>query len=390
MKLYLCVLGRNRELSLVELQMQSAVLDWDISEGLAVVKNINTVNPRELPKTPEQCFLDRLGGTIRMGEIIATVDESEIFSVLTHQIQSQKTEGKIHLGMTGFGVKKTFVADLLLQIKQTLKNQNRNVRLLNPSGVPLDSGKIFGEKLLKKNGFEFLLWKKSGKFFVAQTIANQNLWNYTIRDREKPFRDAYMGMLPPKLAQILINLSSPSDDDVIYDPFCGSGTVNIEAVLNNFYTKGSDLSTNFIKGARSNAKSISDRFRLPLDFFSFSVADATKISWSSEKKGVVCSEGFLGKNFSHPPSSAEIFAEKKSIQSLLTAFFQNLDPSIVPRVVICLPAWKKPSGYDSIFVSLASRIKNYQPILLWKEKKSLFYDRPGQFVAREVTMWEGV
>ncbi|HCB51975.1 TPA: hypothetical protein DEP21_05455 [Patescibacteria group bacterium] len=33
-----------------------------------------------------------------------------------------------------------------------------------------------------------------------------------------------MGMMPAKLAHILINLGLPTTNTTIYDPFCGSGT----------------------------------------------------------------------------------------------------------------------------------------------------------------------
>ncbi|MCB9806812.1 hypothetical protein H6768_02830 [Candidatus Peribacteria bacterium] len=43
-------------------------------------------------------------------------------------------------------------------------------------------------------------------------------------------RSMVVGMMPPKIAQIMINLATKGDKKVaIWDPFCGLGTTLIEA-----------------------------------------------------------------------------------------------------------------------------------------------------------------
>ena len=61
---------------------------------------------------------------------------------------------------------------------------------------------------------------------------------------DKPYRDMRRGMLPPKLARSLVNLAigakSPSDMTIL-DPFCGTGTVLMEAMLLGTHVVGTDL-----------------------------------------------------------------------------------------------------------------------------------------------------
>lgn len=68
---------------------------------------------------------------------------------------------------------------------------------------------------------------------MSRTIHIQDIDAYAERDLGKS-RDMVVGMLPPKLAQTMINLaigSSLIDDKIhIYDPFCGLGTVPIESL----------------------------------------------------------------------------------------------------------------------------------------------------------------
>lgn len=59
----------------------------------------------------------------------------------------------------------------------------------------------------------------------------QDIESYTARDQARPMRDARVGMLPPKLAQIIINLAlSNNDITEVLDPFCGTGVVLQEGI----------------------------------------------------------------------------------------------------------------------------------------------------------------
>jgi len=95
-------------------------------------------------------------------------------------------------------------------------------------GFLVDGGLIFGLKL----------WEAEAKKFYYRT------------PRRKPF--FHPSSLQPKLARCMVNLSRPREGDVIYDPFCGTGTVMIEAGLMGFETVGTDLVRRMIKGAKRN------------------------------------------------------------------------------------------------------------------------------------------
>lgn len=48
-------------------------------------------------------------------------------------------------------------------------------------------------------------------------------------------RSMTVGMMPPKIAQIMINMATEGDSDMaIWDPFCGLGTTLIEALHSGF------------------------------------------------------------------------------------------------------------------------------------------------------------
>lgn len=67
---------------------------------------------------------------------------------------------------------------------------------------------------------------------------------------KKPFFQP--SSLQPKLARCIVNLTSPQDEDLILDPFCGTGTTLIEAALMGFETVGCDVLRKMINGSRVN------------------------------------------------------------------------------------------------------------------------------------------
>ncbi|MBD3227992.1 MAG: N-6 DNA methylase [Candidatus Lokiarchaeota archaeon] len=58
--------------------------------------------------------------------------------------------------------------------------------------------------------------------------------------------------LDPKFARLMVNLARPREREIIYDPFCGIGSILIEAGLIGYRTIGSDVSWKMINGCLEN------------------------------------------------------------------------------------------------------------------------------------------
>lgn len=103
------------------------------------------------------------------------------------------------------------------------------------------------------------------------------------RDRGKPYSDRHKGLLPPKIARILVNLAVGANDPegkTLLDPFCGSGTILLEAGVLKMNLIGNDLDPAQIAGARRNldffglkskllayeAAALSDHLKEEIDF----------------------------------------------------------------------------------------------------------------------------
>ncbi len=76
--------------------------------------------------------------------------------------------------------------------------------------------------------------------------------------------------LEPKLSRIMVNLTMAKENDTLLDPFCGTGSILLEAADMNIRTVGCDISARMCYGALANTASVQsfivtcDALSLPL------------------------------------------------------------------------------------------------------------------------------
>ena len=230
---YLAVLGRLPKLSLAELE--------------SLFDNVE-------PRTPalatflsdEPPDINRLGGTQKIG-----VELPDGFNYLIDSL-ADLPEGKITLGVSDFRKRTNpFKAQgEALKIKKLLARRGRSVRVLQNKTAVLSTATSHHNQLAEKQNHLEIMLTDFGNF---QLTGVQNITEYAKRDKARPARDTKVGMLPPKLAQILINLCGPlKSNSVVLDPFCGTGVVLQEASLMGYQPYGTDLSEKMVDYSRKN------------------------------------------------------------------------------------------------------------------------------------------
>lgn len=386
MKTYILELGRNWTLCHAEAIAHCEEVFCSKEQHLLLAQNLKFKNPRNLPRGEEQLFLDRLGGCIRIAEVIGEFQEkAQLADEIYKRVIALQPEGKPKLGVSSYGTGKGFLPNLLSVLKQKFGE----LRVENVQGENMTSGQAFYRKLLKK-GFEFLVWQNGDSFLLGQTKAMQNLRNYTLRDRGKGFRDAEMGMLPPKLAQQLINFATPTENEIIVDPFCGSGTICSEAAISGWKTVGSDMMSERVKGAKENFQFLSEKFRFDENDGEFFTRDATQFPWGKYKNSIIATEGFLGKNFTKQPNRMQAEEQAHEVLEMWDSFLRNAKDEGPRKIACCLPRWHVLSGDIEIvkkFLASAAKV-GYTPLALFDNKTSCVYARPGAYVAREIVVLE--
>ena len=354
--MYLAVLGREPELSVAELE---ALFDdvKRISENLAVFEN------KERPE------IARLGGSLKLAEKL----EQKPLDFLNNL-----PEGKITIGVSDYskGASKKTASLEAMKLKKILTRHGRSVRVVLGEKT-LATATTLHNGMSGKNPRKIELIKYNDDWY--RVIGVQDIDAYAKRDQGRPARDAKVGMLPPKLAQILINLCGPLEDGaVVLDPFCGTGVVLQEALLMGYLAYGTDVSERMIEYSRRNLEYFSFK-KYKLDF-----GDATSFQWQQPIDAVAC-EGYLGKPMSKIPSEIELKEQKQECGAIILGFLKNLAGQISKNtpVVLAAPAWLRENGkYERL--EILDQIKDMGYNVENKTREGLFYHREGQVVARDI------
>ncbi|MBO4855678.1 hypothetical protein J5500_04745 [Candidatus Saccharibacteria bacterium] len=369
---FLLVLGREPKISLAEL------------EALFSSSKVKQIAPQLALVTAHSIPLERIGGTIKAAQLI---DEP------IQDYLSNLPAGKITLGISDYSQhanpRKTW--ELALKYKNLLKRHGRNVRLVpNGKSPVLNSAASHHNQLGEKtNHIEIV---KYGKY-TGISIGTQNITAYAKRDQARPARDAFVGMLPPKLAQILINLATAgAKSGTVLDPFCGTGVILQESVLMGYSAYGTDLSEKMIQYSQKNLDWIAERTprlqKSNAPKLALEVGDATEHQWKAIVPNYVASEIYLGHPLSAPPADIKLKQLQQDAKALLTAFLKNLSGQISSgtQLALATPAWKRPDGtYSGVNILDEIDKLGYNAIKYrYASYDNLLYYREDQIVARQI------
>lgn len=418
----IAILGRQPEISLAELECLFG------AENITPVGSYAALVSKSAP-LPQQ----KLGGTMKSAAIITRLqntDATQAFLYLQQNIVDYANEkvfdGKIQLGFSlyGYDVQKKWLLQRSLEIKKILKKAGRSVRIIENRTGALETAQILYNKLTGPQGIELLIIKDGNDVILAQTTAVQDIDAYAARDYGRPMRDAKVGMLPPKLAQIMLNLAvgeegldfraqssdttnskiqDPSSKISILDPFCGTGVVLQEALLMGFNAYGSDISEKMIDYTQENLQWLTSKFQIPNSKFSLETGDATTHTWNLSKikdlrsKIYIVCETYLGKPLTSLPQPHELEMIIDEANAIAEAFLKNIAPQIKKgtRLCLALPAWalndrettnRKPQFRHLKMLDHLEDLGYNRLELVHAKKEDLLYHREDQIVARELTL----
>lgn len=385
---YFFVLGNHPALSIAELYSRLSIISADyISPDIFLAEALDKINCEE--------FLNTIGGTIKMGKIVTTLENKPhtIFTTSLDFLREIPKQGKFNFGLSSYGRLRIDTKKVGLALKQALKNEDINCRFVVSKERTLSSVVVEQNKLVG-SGKELVYIGKSGDILLGVTEAVQPFKKLSERDYGRPARDDRSGMLPPKLAQIMINISGAKKDDSILDPFCGSGTVITEALL-MAYKKiiGSDISSKAIEDSRNNIRWIKDMYKIPINP-ELKVVDARQLSkhYKPDSIDTIITETYLG------PQRGVIDIQKVS-RELEALYDQALKEIFVVlkkggKAVIALPAFMS-NGRPKLLEINVGKFKN---LIMFPQtldihlgittRDSFVYGRDDQKVWREVIILE--
>jgi len=370
----------------------------------------------------EACAIDfkRLGGSVRLATILLKLPSTkwhdiEKFIVAAAPQHAAKVEGKLSFGISVYGlnVPPKQIAHTALLMKKSIKASGKSVRMVPHKNATLGSAVVLYNKLTRSDNWELLIVSDGKTAYLAQTNFIQDIDAYSARDQARPKRDAKVGMLPPKLAQIIINLSvgkldglenedcrlekttnksspilNPQSPVRILDPFCGTGVLLQEAMLMDYDIYGSDVEPRMVEYSIANLKWLDGLYPNVGDYRRIEIGDATSHHWNKpENITIVACETYLGQPLSSLPNSEHLSKIIYEVNLLHHKFLENIGNQIKPGTRLCLavPTWRGKHEFLHLptldhLTEIGYTRNKYKHV----SDEDLIYHREGQVVGREL------
>lgn len=357
----ICLLGRQPAIGLAELEsLYGAAAVTPLDHHAALVE--------------ADVDFARLGSSIKAARYLTTLETTNPQKVFDYcrralpEYLQDFPEGKIKLGVSLYGLDMPVmkINANTLTLKKVIKSAGRSVRAIPNTEIALSSAQTYHNALTSPVGLELIFVRSGETTLVGHVSHVQNIDSYTARDRSRPKRDAFVGMLPPKLAQVIINLANGrllvedgttanshlplASSHTVLDPFCGTGVILQEAALMGYTVYGTDLSPKMVDYSRANLDWLQHTSNLPVPSFTSTLreADATSYSWDlssffipPSSLSIAC-EGYLGQPLGGQHPSPEKLAEIiHDTNAVMRGFLRSIAPQLPTGTRLCIaaPAW---------------------------------------------------
>ncbi len=389
--MFISILGRQPGISLAELEILFG------ADKITKLSDVAAVVDAPAPS------VDRLGGSIKIISNVHKLDSSnwrQAFNEVTKYLKNHARNhgsGKMVVGLSVYGdtsVRPKHIQKYLIETKKEMRASGFSVRVIPNKEIILNSAQVLHNKLTLEKNVEVVLVKSSGKYWIGRTNGVQNIEALSKRDQGRPKRDAHVGMLPPKLALIMINLSGLEQQSgapkTVLDPFCGTGVILQESLIAGHHAFGTDLEQRMIDYTKINLDWVKEELSLT-NTVRLEQGDAQYHKWPKPFDTVV-SETYLGPPMSSSPSPDKLAIVRSEVNSLLETFLRNLHMQLEEGATVCIavPAWRV--GRTMLHLNLLDDLEKlgYTRLVLKHATYSdLVYIRPEQTVARELLILKG-
>ncbi len=327
---FVFVLGKNPLLSAAEIESFLA--------ARTTCTIIEKTDQYVLAETAPQDW-SLLGGTLKVGQVIAPSLADVDVAALTATCRD-KAAFSLHI----------FSEDNREEAGETIK------RRLKELGVRLGFKKkeLTHTELITKNmleeGFELILLP--GR--VARTVFVHNPFEFRRRDLDRPCQRPIFS-IPPRLARIMLNLAQALPGQTACDPFCGTGTILMEAVTMGLNPVGSDINPQCVQWARKNLIWLRADIHKP---FTFNIIHADARSLQAPfPLDCIATEPDLGPPLKRPPTKREAGRILKQLEPLYTSFFRAAAAALKPGGKLCVVAPAFPHQQELLSFPVPALLK---------------------------------
>ncbi len=378
MSTYLALLGNTPNLSYAELSALGAKELQRLGEYVATLSFDADEDAQQL--------LNLLGGTVKIAREVAQLSLNEqpqvSEKILQLLIDQAGTDQAIDFAIGEIG-RDHLPAIELSDLKQELRSRGIKARYVEGTRHGLNAASLKQNSKLT----EILIIQTASGISLCITAAFQDVDEWAMRDRQKPFAEHKRGLLPPKVARILVNLSLGQGDPTtatICDPFCGSGTVIFEALLRGARVVGSDLDPVAVQGTKDNLVWFLEQYP---EYSTVPViveqADAASLKLPPRSISHLVTEPFLGKPKPLPEQLPNIF---RGLERMYLGAFKHWRSFLAEnaQLVVIFPVVDMEVGTHRRVYTLQALIDKLAAIGYTTSSEPIMYARPGAIVQRAI------
>lgn len=373
---FIFLFGRTPQLSYLELLSFFPTLQKLGDDGALVEAALDPMD-----------IISKLGGTVKIAKVVGRVSSVTPQS-LTGFLTKEKKSNHMVFGVSRYDTASAVGKQFLGTMKTLLAAQGISGRFIEARQEKALSSVVVS----RQDVVELIIVRQGNAFVVGRTLAVQPFEEWNRRDYGRPFADPKSGMLPPKVARMVVNIARPSsmgrETPLLLDPFCGMGTILGEALLSGWRVIGSDQSPEVIGKAERNIRWLGSQYPSIDSSLGFFVSDAAHISEkvSEEHVDAIVTEPFMGSTRNTKASRENIKNTIKGLEKLYIGCLKDWRKVLKPggKVVMALPQYHK--GENTYFVKKV--IDSCEMLGYTTLAGPIEYSRPQAIVRREFYIFQ--
>ncbi len=304
--------------------------------------------------------ISELSGAHKCAPVTSVLDSATADMGGLIDIMLPHLEEKSNVSLSAYGVGEEDYEDLVRSMLDGVRGAGlKKVRLLRPQG-----NELLSERVLSREALDVVAFPYHDGFGLGPTawVPDSSAMRQRGTRRPVPHSDI---ALSPRLARTLVNLAGLRPGQTVLDPFCGSGTILIEAYGKSLRCLGLDSKASRVQEARENIRwSVGGVMASGYDIRKGDARELPRLLRGTRVDAIVTEPVLLPRLDARPKTSTAqaMVAESAEIYNDALA---SMAASVRPdgRIVVVVPAVQTMDG-DEVVLTLEGRrlgLRLYQP-----------------------------
>ncbi len=320
------------------------------TERVSVIQG-NRLDPKRIAE---------LAGTHKCAPLTAKPDSPSGDLTSLIDLMEPRLDDKSNVSLSGYGLAEDDYEELVRSLLDGLREAGlKKVRLLRPRG-----DELLSEQVISRQALDVVAFPYHSGFGLGPTVWVPDSASMKQRGTMKPAPHPDIAM-SPRLARTLVNLADLRPGQTLLDPFCGSGTILIEARGKSLRCLGLDSRSARVQQARENLRwsvgGVSDR---GYDIRKGDAREASRLLRGTRVDAIVTEPLLLPKLDARPrtqTAKAMVGEAAEVYNDALASMADSIGPD--GRIVVVVPVVQTMDG-DEVTLTLDGRrlgLRYFQP-----------------------------